>query len=335
MVSTRIPEKMQAVEISQPGGPDVLNLIEQSVPAPSEMQLLIKVTSAGVNRPDILQRMGHYPPPKGASEIPGLEVAGEVVLTGSEVSHFQPGDKVCALVSGGGYAQYCLADEGTTLRVPEKIDLIDSAGIPETAFTVWSNIFDRGRLKNNEWLLVHGGASGIGTMAIQLATAFGARVITTVGSDKKKNFCETIGAVRAINYLKEDYVQIVKDITQGHGADVILDMIGGDYIQRNVKVAAEDGRIVQIAFLNGAIAEVNFMRLMLKRLTLTGSTLRARPLQVKAQIARDVEKHIWPLIENDEVRVIVDSKFPLEQAQQAHMRMESREHVGKIILTTT
>ncbi len=334
MNTNTVPEQMQAIAIDSPGTKSELILTEVPTPIPTDEQILIKVSAAGVNRPDVLQRLGHYPPPKGASDRPGLEVAGEVVKCGLNAKRYKPGDKVCALVSGGGYSQYCLAHEGSALPIPENLTDIEAAGIPETAFTVWHNVFQRGNLQPGEWFLVHGGASGIATTAIQFASAFGAKVITTVSSDEKAEFCKKLGATKTINYLTEDFPAVVKEVTEGIGANVILDMVGGDYIERNMTCAADDGRIVQIAFLNGPIAELNFNRLMIKRLTFTGSTLRPRTDKVKAGIAKAVESNVWPMIQEGKFKPVIDSTFPLEQAGDAHRRMESRKHIGKIILTT-
>lgn len=324
-----LPETMNAITISEPGGPDVLEPQEVRTPIPSEGQLLIKVATAGVNRPDVLQRRGLYPPPEGHSKIPGLEVAGSVAAAGSGTSRFKPGDQVTALVNGGGYAEYCIAEEAITLPAPESISLAQAGALPETVFTVWHNVFERGGLKSGEWLLVHGGSSGIGTTAIQLAKAFDARVMATAGSAEKCTACEELGADLAVNYNKVDFVQAAKSVG---GIDVILDMVGGDYIERNFKSAKYDGRIVQIAFLKGAKADVNFMPLMLKRLTLTGSTLRARTKSVKGSIAKAVEQNVWPLIETKKFRPVMDSSFPLTEANEAHKRMETSQHIGKIVL---
>ncbi|MCX5496570.1 NAD(P)H-quinone oxidoreductase [Kaistia dalseonensis] len=328
-----IPATMTAIAIDEPGGPDVLKPVERPVPHPFEGEILIAVEAAGVNRPDILQRMGGYPPPKGASDLPGLEVAGHVAAIGRNVMRYKVGDAVMALVAGGGYAEYVAVHETNALPVPEGLSMIEAAAIPETFFTVWSNVFERGGLKAGETLLVHGGTSGIGTVAIQLAKAFGARVITTVGSAEKCAACLSLGADRAINYQKEDFVVETKAATDGHGADVILDMVGGDYIERNYEAAAPDGRIVQIAFLNGSSAEVDFRRLMMKRLTHTGSTLRPRPVAFKAGIARALEEHVWPLLAARRVLPQIDQTFPLRDAAGAHRRMESSAHIGKIVLT--
>ncbi len=327
-----IPDTMTAIAITEPGGPDVLQPQEVPVPQPGPGQLLVRVRAAGVNRPDILQRTGAYPPPKGASQLPGLEISGDVVAAGADTRRFKVGNKVCALTSGGGYAQYCLADEPATLPIPKGLSMEEAGALPETCFTVWHNVFERGALAKGEWLLVHGGSSGIGTTAIQMGVALGAKVLVTAGSAEKCAACEKLGATRAINYREEDFVEVTKEITGGHGADVILDMVGGNYIERNFIAAAPDGRIVQIAFLEGAKAEVNFMRLMLKRLTLTGSTLRARPVEVKGGIAATLEEKIWPLIEAGRIRPVMDRTFALEDAAKAHAHMESGAHIGKIVL---
>ncbi len=329
---TQIPQTMKAVVFTGEGGPEVMAWEDRPVPQPGPGQLLVKVAAAGVNRPDVLQRQGLYPPPKGAPDIPGLEVSGEVVAIGSATSRYRLGDKVCALVSGGGYAEYCVTDEGTALPIPSGVSLEEAAGLPETVFTVWHNVMERGRLKKGEVFLVHGGSSGIGTTAIQMATAFGARVMATAGSAEKCALCQKLGAVRAINYRTEDFVAVVKDETGDKGADVILDMVGGDYIARNFRAAAVEGRIVQIAFLEGPKAEVNFLPLMLKRLTFTGSTLRARSVAFKTTLAATVEAHVWPWIAEGKLRPVIDSTYPLSQAADAHRRMESGAHMGKILL---
>ena len=327
-----IPDTMTAIAITEPGGPDVLQPRQVPVPEPGPGQLLVKVHAAGINRPDILQRTGAYPPPKGASELPGLEIAGEVVAAGPDTKRFGVGEKVCALTSGGGYAQYCLADEPATLPVPKGLSMEEAGALPETCFTVWHNVFERGALGEGEWLLVHGGSSGIGTTAIQMGVALGAKVLVTAGSSEKCAACEKLGATRAINYREEDFVEVTKEVT-GSGANVILDMVGGSYIERNFIAAAPDGRIVQIAFLEGPKAEVNFMRLMLKRLTLTGSTLRARSVEVKGGIAAALEEKIWPLIEAGKIRPVMDKTFPLEEAARAHAHRESGAHIGRIVLS--
>lgn len=325
---------MDAVAVIQPGGPDMLQLEERPMPHPDEQEILIEVVGAGVNRPDILQRMGLYPPPPGAPDIPGLEVAGRVVRAGRRVSRWREGDKVTALLPGGGYATHCLVDETNALPIPDGLTDIEAAALPETTFTVWHNVFQRGGLRPGETFLVHGGSSGIGTTAIQLAKAFEATVITTAGSDTKCRACERLGADLAINYKTEDFVAKIDEFAGERGVDVILDMVGGDYVERNYKAAAVDGRIVQIAFLNGPIADVNFSRLMLKRLTHTGSTLRARSVEFKAELAREIEEIVWPLIEKGAYRPVIDRTFSLEAAEDAHTRMELGSHIGKIVLTT-
>ncbi len=332
--ATPLPAQMTAISIAEPGGPEVLQPVQSAVPEPGADEVLVKVAAAGVNRPDVMQRQGLYPPPKGASPIPGLEIAGEVVAAGPEVSRYKPGDRVCALVTGGGYAEYCTASEGATLPVPAGMDAIEAAALPETFFTVWINVFERAGLQRDEVFLIHGGTSGIGTTAIQLASAFGARVFATARGPEKGAVCTKLGAERAIDYETEDFVEVVRSATSGRGADVILDMVGGDYVQRNIAVAAEDGRIHQIAFLRGSKVEVDLMRMMLKRITLTGSTLRARPASVKARIARALEENVWPLLERAQVRPVVDSRYPLTEAAQAHRRMETSAHIGKILLVT-
>lgn len=329
----QFPETMTAVEIVGKGGPEVLVANTVATPVPAAGQILIKVAAAGVNRPDVQQRIGAYPPPAGHSKLPGLEVSGHVAALGEGVTRWRVGDPICALVNGGGYAQYCLAEETVALPIPVGLDLIQAAAVPETFFTVWNNVFERGGLKAGEWFMVHGGTSGIGTTAIQLAKAFGAKVIATAGSAEKCRVCLDLGADRAINYKTEDFVAVCKEATGGKGVDVTLDMVGGDYTDRNVIAAAEDGRIVQIATLSGAEVKLNVARLMVKRVTLTGSTLRPRPTQVKADFARALETKVWPLIASRQVRVIMDSTFSLPAAAEAHKRMESSQHVGKIVLT--
>lgn len=325
---------MTAIEISQPGGARVLQPVQMPVPVPEQGQLLIQVAAAGVNRPDILQREGKYPPPPGASEIPGLEISGEVVAVGPDCTRFGIGDKVLSLVTGGGYAQYCLASQDTTLAIPSGLAMVEAGGLAETYFTVWSNVFDRGQLKKGDVFLVHGGASGIGTTAIAMASEMGARVFATAGSDEKCTAAEQLGAEKCFNYRSEDFVSGIKQATAKAGANVILDMVGGDYIGRNIKAAARDGRIVSIAFLKGSRAEVDFLPVMLKRLMLTGSTLRARPDSDKRQIAEKLVENIWPLIEAGKIKPQVFQTFPLEQAAQAHELMESSGHIGKIVLLT-
>ncbi|YBW40780.1 NAD(P)H quinone oxidoreductase [Nitrobacter sp. TKz-YC01] len=324
---------MTAIGISKPGGPEVLVPQLRPVPSPGPREILIKVAAAGVNRPDILQRSGSYPPPPGASDLPGLEVAGEVVSLGEGAGKHRLGDKVMSLVSGGGYAQYCVAHESIAIPVPAGFSMIEAGATPETLVTVWHNVFERGALKAGETLLVHGGSSGIGTMAIQLAKAFGARAIVTVGSREKADACLELGADHAINYKLQDFVAEVKAATAGAGADLILDMVGGDYIEKNYDAAALEGRIVQIAFLGGAKTTVNFARLMMKRLHHTGSTLRPRSVADKAAMVDAIEARVLPLMREGRIKPLIDSSFPLEEAADAHRRMETSAHVGKIVLT--
>ena len=328
-----LPSSMTAIAIRAPGGPEVLVPEARPVPPLGPAEVLVRVAAAGVNRPDVMQRMGLYPPPKGASDIPGLEIAGEVVAAASDVKRWRVGNQVTALVAGGGYAEYCPVPESNALPVPERLGMVEAAAIPETFFTVWHNVFERGALKAGETLLVHGGSSGIGTTAIQLAKAFGARVITTAGSPEKCEACRNLGADVAVNYRTEDFVAITKEQTGGKGAELILDMVGGDYIERNYEAAAVEGRVVQIAFQGSAKATVNFMRVMLKRLTHTGSTLRARSVADKAAIARALEDKVWPLIAAGKVKPVIYKTFPLAEAAAAHTLMESSQHIGKIVLT--
>ena len=327
-----IPATMTAIELRGKGGPEVLVAGPVAVPQPGPGQILIKVASAGVNRPDIQQRIGAYPPPAGHSVLPGLEVAGTVAALGSGVTRWKAGDQVCALLPGGGYAEYALAEEPVALPIPAGLDMAHAGAIPETYFTVWNNVFLRGGLKAGEWFMVHGGSSGIGTTAIQLAKAFGARVIATAGSAEKCQACLDLGAERAINYKTEDFVAAVKDATAGRGVDLTLDMVGGSYTEKNIAAAAEDGRIVQIATLGGMEATVNVARLMMKRITLTGSTLRPRTREVKAEFARGLEAKVWPLFGLAKLKVVLDSTFPLAKAADAHRRMETSAHIGKIVL---
>ena len=324
-----IPAVMTAIGISAPGGPEVLLAQERPVPQPGEGEILVRVRAAGVNRPDVAQRRGYYPPPPGTTDIPGLELAGVVAACGPGTSRWRPGDEVAALVAGGAYAQYCLAHESHALPMPTGLDAVEAAAVPETFMTVWHNVFERGGLRSGETLLVHGGTSGIGTTAIQLGKAFGARVVTTAGSAAKCEACMRLGADIAVNYRDEDFVAVTK---KAGGANVILDMVGGDYIARNYEAAAPDGRIVQIAFLGSSKANVDFVRLMLKRLTHTGSTLRSRSVADKAAIVRAVEANAWPLIASGKVRPVMDSVFPFRDAAGAHARMESSAHIGKIVL---
>jgi NADPH2:quinone reductase len=330
---TSIPLQMTAIAIRTPGGPEVLTPEPRPVPTPGAGEILVKVAAAGVNRPDVMQRMGQYPPPPGAPDIPGLEIAGEVVACGSGVTRWKEGDKVMALVVGGGYAEYCLAHESHALPVPSGLSLIEAAAVPETFFTVWYNAFERGRLAAGETALIHGGTSGIGTTAIQLAQAFGARAIATAGTPEKCEACRKLGAEVAINYKTEDFVEATKKATGGRGADLVLDIIGGDYIERNYEAAAVEGRVLQIAFQSSPRATVDFRRLMLKRLTHTGSTLRARTVADKAAIARAIEAKVLPLIATGRVKPVIDSTFALREAAAAHARMDSSQHIGKIVLT--
>ncbi len=329
---TRVPTDGAVIEITAPGPPEVLKLARRPVVPPGPGEVLIRVAAAGVNRPDVHQRQGNYPPPPGASDIPGLEVAGEIAAVGEGVTEWRVGDPACALVTGGGYAEYCLAPAPQCLPVPKGLTAVEAAALPETFFTVWTNVFERGRLAAGETLLVHGGSSGIGTVAIQLARVFGARVFATAGSPEKCAACVTLGAERAINYREEDFVAVMKDRTGGRGADVILDMVGGDYIPRNVDCLALEGRLVLIALQRGARAELNFATLLFRRLTVTGSSLRPRTVEQKGAIARALRERVWPLLESGQVRPVIHARFPLAEAAAAHRLMESSAHIGKIIL---
>ncbi|WP_316172630.1 MULTISPECIES: NAD(P)H-quinone oxidoreductase [unclassified Bradyrhizobium] len=328
----QLPAQMTVVAISQPGGPEVLKPETRPVPKPGPGEILIKVKAAGVNRPDVAQRSGSYPPPPGASDLPGLEVAGEVVALGEGAVRHKLGDTVMSLVAGGGYAQYCIAQDAQAMAVPPALSLLEAGALPETLMTVWHNVFERGGLKAGETLLVHGGSSGIGTMAIQLGKAFGAKVLVTVGSQDKADACVKLGADRAINYKTEDFVAVVKEATGGKGANVILDMVGGDYIERNYDAAATDGRIVQIAFLASPKASVNFVKLMVKRLTHTGSTLRPRSNADKAAMVAAIEAKVMAFLREGRIKPLMDSTFPLADAAKAHARMETSQHIGKIVL---
>ncbi|MFL5335654.1 MAG: NAD(P)H-quinone oxidoreductase [Geminicoccaceae bacterium] len=327
-----VPSEMAFIRIDRPGPPEVLVPDRMAVPMPGAGEVLIKVAAAGINRPDVLQRQGAYPPPPGASEVPGLEVAGEVVALGQGAARWQVGDRVMALVGSGGYAEYCIAPAPQVLPVPDGMDLIEAGGVPETFFTVWTNVFDRGRLQPGESFLVHGGSSGIGTTAIQLAHAFGATVFATVGGPEKQRACEAMGATRAIDYRNEDFVAAVAALTGERGVDVILDMVGGPYVERNLKALAVEGRLVQIAWLEGAKVQANFMPLMLKRLTWTGSTLRPRSVEQKGLIARELEERVWPLLASSKVKPLIHATFPLSEAAAAHRLMEASTHIGKIVL---
>lgn len=328
-----LPLEMSVVEIAAPGGPEQLKLAQRPVPRPGEGEVLVRVAAAGVNRPDVMQRQGRYPPPAGASDLPGLEIAGEIAALGPKVSGLSVGDKVTALLSGGGYASYAVAAAPLCLPVPEGISLVEAAAIPETFFTVWTNLFDRGRCKAGDTVLIHGGTSGIGTTAIQLAAAWGARVFATAGSDDKARACERLGAVRGINYRTQDFVEVMRAETGGNGVDVTLDMVAGSYVARNLEIAALEGRIVMISLIGGGRAEVNLGTILTKRLTLTGSTLRSRTVAQKAEVADAVKKNIWPLLAAGRVRPIVHATFPLAEAGDAHRLMESSNHIGKIVLT--
>jgi NADPH2:quinone reductase len=322
---------MIAIEITQPGGPEMLQPVERPRPVVREGEVLIRVEAAGVNRPDIMQRLGKYPPPPGASDIPGLEVAGTVAE--SAAPGWTAGDRVCALVSGGGYAEFCAAPAPQCLRIPARLDTVAAAALPETFFTVWTNLFERGSLHRGEHVLIHGGTSGIGTTAIQLARVFGATVYATAGSDEKCRACEALGATAAINYRSEDFVSSLRTLTDGRGVDVILDIVGGEYLSRNIECLAMNGRLVQIGLMGGSRAQVNLTPLLQRRLTITGSTLRARTIEEKGAVAREVEKNVWPLLDGGEVKPVVHATFPLERAADAHRLLESGEVIGKIVLT--
>jgi NADPH2:quinone reductase len=324
---------MIAIAITKPGGPEVLQPIEVPTPQPGLREVLIRVAASGVNRPDVMQREGKYPPPPGASDIPGLEVSGTISQCGPDVERWRIGDRVCALVSGGGYAEYCIAPDVQCLPVPSTFDVVAAGGIPETFFTVWTNVFERGRLGDGESFLVHGGSSGIGTTAIQMARAFGARVFATAGSDEKCAACERLGAERAINYKTHDFAAVLMELTGGRGIDVILDMVGAAYFSRNLDLLALEGRLLQIAMLHGAKAEIDLIRLLRQRLTVTGSTLRARTVDEKGAIAEALERAVWPLLESGRIRPVIYATFSLTRAAEAHGLMESGSHIGKILLT--
>ena len=330
--SETLPQTMTVIEIFEPGGPEVLIPAQRPTPTPGARDILIKVSAAGVNRPDAIQRAGHYPPPPGATDLPGLEVAGTVAAIGADVSEFSTGDEVCALTPGGGYAEYCLAPAGHCLPIPSGFTMVQAAGVPETYFTVWHNVFHRGALAKDETFLVHGGSSGIGTTAIQLAKNAGARVITTAGSDEKCQFCETLGADKAINYRTEDWAAVIREFTEKKGVDLILDMVGAPYMQKNINSLAMDGRIVVIGFLGGSKAEIDFSRVMVRRQTITGSTLRPQSDTAKSDIAAALKANVWPILDNGTVKPIIHQTFPLNKAADAHALMESSEHIGKIML---
>ena len=329
---TRVPERMTAIEMAGAGGPEVLRAVERPVPQPAAGEVLVQVEGAGVNRPDVVQRLGKYPPPPGASDIPGLEIAGTIVWVPSNGGRWHVGDRVCALVTGGGYAEYCAAPAVQCLPVPHGMDAVTAAAIPEAFFTVWANLFQRGGLRAGERALVHGGTSGIGTTAIQLARVFDAIVFATAGSEEKCDACRRLGAALAINYRTEDFTEVVRAETSGAGVDVILDIIGGDYFARTLDSLALNGRLVQIGLLGGARASVNLTRILHGRLTITGSTLRARTVEEKGALARELEANVWPLLAAGRVAPIIDSTFPLTEAAEAHRRMESSKHIGKIVL---
>ena len=323
---------MRAIEIRNPGGPEELVITDLPTPLPGVGEVLIKVTAAGINRPDVMQREGNYPPPPGASDILGLEVAGIITELGEGVTGCRIGDRVCALVAGGGYAEFCVASASSCLPLPTGVSMIEAAAMPETFFTVWTNVFERGQLVKGERLLVHGGASGIGTTAIQMAAAFGATVFTTAGSAEKCAACERLGAIRAINYHEEDFVDVIKALTDNAGVNVVLDMVGGSYTPRNLNLLAKEGRLVQIAILGGPKTEINWIPVMLRRLTLTGSTLRSRPIAVKAAIAKALQAKVWPLVDSGKIRPVIHATFPLEEAAEAHRVMEVGHHIGKLVL---
>ena len=328
-----LPDKMRAVEIAKPGGPEVLVPASRPLPAPKPREILVKVAAAGVNRPDVLQRMGLYPVPSDASDLPGLEIAGEVVACGSEARTWKVGQSVCALAHGGGYAEYCTVPEVQALPVPRGLSMVEAASLPETFFTVWSNVYDRGRLKPGETLLVQGGSSGIGVTAIQMAKAMGNRVLATAGSDEKCAACVRLGADKAINYRTQDFQAEVLAATGGKGVNVVLDMVGGDYVPKELKCLADEGRLVFIAFLRGPKTELDISEVMRRRLVLTGSTLRPRPVEFKGAVARSLREHVWPLIEAGKIKPVVFKTFPLAEAAEAHRLMESSQHIGKLVLT--
>jgi NADPH2:quinone reductase len=329
---SQLPDHMLVCEIRAPGAPEVLVPGERPLPVPGHGEVLVKVAAAGINRPDVFQRKGLYPPPPGASDILGLEVSGEVVALGDAVSGLKLGDKVCGLLAGGGYAEYAVIPELQCLPVPGELSMLEAAALPETYFTVWSNVFDRGGLKAGETILIHGGSSGIGTTAIQLAAAMGATVYATAGTDEKCRACEALGATLAVNYKEQDFVEVFQEATDGRGVDLILDMVAGSYLERDVTLAAVDGRIVIIAFLGGTRADMDWRPVMVKRLTITGSTLRPRSVEEKGEIAASLREQVWPLLESGRIRPVISKVFPLEQAAKAHALMESSKHIGKIML---
>jgi len=332
-ITMSLPKQIRCIEMTKHGSTDNLVVTHRPLPEPGDKEVLIKVAAAGINRPDIFQRKGLYPPPAGASDILGLEVAGEIIAVGSRQTRWNVGQQICALLTGGGYSEYAIAHQDVCLPIPKPLNLIQAAALPETFFTVWHNVFERAAIKPGETLLVHGGASGVGTTAIQLAHALGHRVFTTAGTDEKCRQCLTLGADAAINYQNQDFVTTIKELTDDRGVDVILDMVGGDYVQKNIRVAAFQGRIISIAFLRGSKTEVDLMPMMIKQLVLTGSTLRARPTEEKARIAEALLDKVWPLLENGVIAPVISTTFPLAEAARAHQLMESNKHIGKIVLT--
>jgi putative PIG3 family NAD(P)H quinone oxidoreductase len=329
---SNIPAEMTVTEITAPGGPEQLKSARRPTPTPAAGEVLVRVAAAGVNRPDVMQRQGRYPPPAGASDIPGLEIAGEVVAIGADASGVALGDKVTALLPGGGYAEYAVAAAPLCLPIPGNLSMVEAAALPETFFTVWTNLFDRGGCKRGDVVLIHGGTSGIGTTAIQLATVWGAKVYATAGSAEKARFCERLGAVRGIDYHTEDFVAVVREATGGRGVDLVLDIVGANYLARNLEAAAVEGRVVVISLISGARTELNLNTILSKRLTLTGSTLRIRSVAQKALVAESVRRHVWPLLAEGRVKPVINATFPLAQAADAHRLMESSRHIGKIVL---
>ena len=328
-----LPSEMTVVEIAAPGGPEQLRTAVRPVPQPGNDEVLVRVEAAGINRPDVMQRQGRYPPPPGVSDLPGMEIAGEIVALGPNVSGLSVGDKITSLLPGGGYAGYAIAAAPLAMPIPKGLSMVEAAAIPETFLTVWTNLFERGRCKAGDVVLIHGGTSGIGTTAIQLANAWGARVFATAGSAEKARACEKLGASRGIDYKTEDFVAVIRAETQGYGVDITLDIVAGPYVPRNLDIAAVEGRVVTISTLGGTRAEINMVPIMMKRLTLTGSTLRARTVAQKACVADGVRKHVYPLIESGKVRPVIFKTFPLAEASEAHRLMESSQHIGKIVLT--
>ncbi len=328
-----VPREMTVVEIAAPGGPEQLKSSVRPTPQPGHGEVLVRVEAAGVNRPDVMQRQGRYPPPPGASDLPGMEIAGEIVALGSNAEGLSVGDKITSLLPGGGYAQYAIAAAPLCMPLPDGLSMVEAAAIPETYLTVWTNLFDRGGCKAGDVVLIHGGTSGIGTTAIQLANQWGARVFATAGSEEKARACEKLGAIRGIDYRKEDFVQVMRTETKGHGVDITLDMVAGTYVQRNLDIAAIEGRVVTISLLGGSRAEINMGMILTKRLTLTGSTLRSRSIAQKAAVADAVRENVWPLLAAGRVRPIIYATFPLAEASEAHRLMESSKHIGKIVLT--